>query len=209
MLELEEAQARILATIPILPTESIRAQAPVAAGRIFAEPLAAPIDLPCFDNSAMDGYAVQARDLENASKAAPIRLRLGGNIPAGDTLAGRVERGVCIRIFTGSVLPEGSDAVVMQEDTQALPGGEVLFHESVKPWENVRLRGEDVKKGERLFQTGDRVTIGSIGLLAALGLTEIPVREQPMIGFLSTGNELLEPGQPLAPGKIYESNRGA
>jgi len=207
MLELEEARERILGVIPTLPAESI----PVgtAVGRIIAEEVHAPIDLPGFDNSAMDGYAVRADDLKGASADAPVTLQLRGEIPAGVVMAGSVERGTCARIYTGSALPQGADAVVMQEDTRPVPGHptEIAFLDGIKPWENVRLRGEDVKREARLFSAGEVVRVGGAGLMAALGLKAIRVNRQPVIGLLSTGSELLEAGQPLAPGKIYESNR--
>jgi molybdopterin molybdotransferase len=114
-----------------------------------------------------------------------------------------------VRLFTGSPLPEGADAVVMQEDTRVDPSraDTVGFLEPVKPWENVRLRGEDAKRGTRLAEAGDRLTFGRIALLAAVGLLELRVARQPRVGLLATGNELVEPGRPLQPGQIYESNR--
>jgi len=207
MLELEEARQRILAVIPALAAESIPVDA--AVGRIIAESIHAPIDLPGFDNSAMDGYAVRADDLKGASAEAPVTLQLCGEIPAGAVLAASVERGTCARIYTGSAMPPGADAVVMQEDTRPALGRptEIAFLDKIRPWENVRLRGEDVKRDARLFSSGEVVRTGGAGLMAALGLKTIRVNRQPVIGLLSTGSELLEAGQSLAPGKIYESNR--
>lgn len=206
MLELEEARERILAAIPTLPSESIGVSA--ALGRILAAPVHSPVDLPGFDNSAMDGYAVRADDLIRASAESPVALQLRGETPAGAAPEPTVTAGTCVRVFTGSVLPEGADAVVMQEDTRRAPGeAKVLFSEPIKPWENIRLRGEDVKQGALLFAAGDRVGLGALAVLAATGHTEIRANRRPEIGVLSTGNELIEAGQPLTPGKIYESNR--
>jgi len=207
MLELEEARERVLAMIPTWRAESVVLSD--ALGRIVAEPARAPIDLPAFDNSAMDGYAVRASDLKSATAARPVSLLLCGKIPAGEIPRDELNTGSCVRIFTGSALPRGADAVVMQEDTRPAPDGtaEILFLESVKPWENVRIRGEDVKRGAGLFSPGDRISVGGAGLLAALGVREVRVSRQPLIGVMSTGDELLESGQPLVPGKIYESNR--
>jgi len=206
MLELEEARERILSVIPTLGTELTASSA--ALGRIATERLDAPIDLPGFDNSAMDGYAVRAADLKNARNDFPISLRRCGESAAGEVFSGVVEAGTCVRVFTGSALPGGADAVVMQEDTQAVePTGEILFKESIKPWENVRLRGEDVKQGTPLLAPGESLSIGAVSLLTALGVGEVHVSRQPVIGLLSTGSELLEAGQPVTPGKIYESNR--
>jgi molybdopterin molybdotransferase len=122
---------------------------------------------------------------------------------------GQVASGTCARLFTGSPLPEGADAVVMQEDTRPDPArpGQVFFLDTARPWENVRLRGEDLKRGDLLAEAGDVLTFGKIGLLAAAGRRELKVRRQPRVALLATGNELAEGGQPLQPGQIYESNR--
>ncbi len=206
MLELDAALEKILSAIRPLPTETV--PVPAALGRVLAAPVIAPIALPRFDNSAMDGYAVRAGDLAGASPAAPVALKLTGQVAAGKTWAGPVPPGACVRIFTGSPLPPGADAVVMQEDTRvADPAGAVQFVASVQPGENVRSQGEDVPRGAEVLKAGERVTAGTVGLLGALGVTEIVAGRQPVIGLLATGSELREPGQPLAPGQIYESNR--
>jgi molybdopterin molybdotransferase len=204
MLELETALERILAAVPPAMGRSI----PLAGahGRILHERIVAPLDLPVFDNSAMDGYAVHATDVAPAKPDAPVRLQLIGKVAAGETFAGEVSRGTCVRIFTGSTLPRGADAVVMQEDTR-VEGGEVLVLEPAKPWENVRLQGEDVKRGAVLAEPGEVLTFGRVSLLAACGLSSVKVGQVPLIGLLATGSELREPGQTLAPGQIYESNR--
>jgi molybdopterin molybdotransferase len=207
MLELEQARERILAALPPLPVEVVPLRA--AAGRVLAEPILAPMALPAFDNSAMDGYAVRAEDLKEARPATPTVLALAARIPAGETPVGSLQPGTCVRVFTGSALPPGADAVVMQEDTCPAPHqpDHVAFPESIPPWENVRFQGEDVKGGTELFQAGERLNAGRVGLLAALGFKNVKVSKQPRIGVLATGNELLEADEPLAPGKIYESNR--
>ena len=207
MLEVEEAQQRILSAMGRLPNETVPLRE--APGRILAAPVASSIDLPSFDNSAMDGYAVVARDLIGASAETPVPLRLIGRVAAGEVFRGKVALGMCVRLFTGSPLPDGADAVVMQEDTQRDSGDsdKMDFLDSVKPWENVRLKGEDVKRGTVLIEGGQRLATGQISLLAATGLTEVSVGRQPTIGLVATGSELVEPGQPLGPGQIYESNR--
>jgi len=206
MLELEDAQARILAAIRPLPLEPVSLRA--AAGRILAASVTAPLDLPRFDNSAMDGYAVRSRDLQAAGPGTPVTLSLGGQVSAGETGTGHVVPGTCVRVFTGSILPPGTDAVVMQEDVRRVPDqpGQIQFSDRVKPGENVRFRGEDVRQGSRLLAAGEGLTAGGIGLLAALGLAEVTVHRQPLMGLLATGSELVKAGQPLAPGQIYESN---
>ena len=207
MLELEEALARILATVPALVSETVSLSA--AHGRISTARIAAPIDLPIFDNSAMDGYAVRAANVAPARADAPVRLRLRGRVAAGESFTGEMADDTCIRVFTGSPLPSGADAVVMQEDTrvEAERSEDILVMEAVKPWENVRLRGEDIKQGSVLAKVGDQLTAGRISLLAASGLAQIKAGRQPVIGLLATGSELREPGEALGPGKIYESNR--
>lgn len=207
MLELEEARQRLLDTIQPLPAEKVALRD--AAGRLLAEAVVSPIDLPAFDNSAMDGYAVRAADVTSASAESPVELKLVGHVPAGAIFTGTVQSGTCVRLFTGSPLPGGADAVVMQEDTrvEASQPGMVLILDRAKPWENVRFRGEDVKQGAPLLQAGEAMTAGRIGLMAAAGISSVNVHRRPVIGLLATGSELVEAGQPLPPGKIYESNR--
>lgn len=207
MLELEEALARMLSVIP--PATPERVPLGLAHRRILAERVSAPVDLPPFDNSAMDGYAVQAASLRGATAESPVELRLSGRVPAGENFAGELLPGQCVRIFTGSPLPRGTDAVIMQEDTLADPArpGVVSFLDSVKPWENIRLQGEDVKRGACLADKGVAVNPSRLSLFAAVGLADVQAGKTPRVGLLATGSELREPGQPLMPGKIYESNR--
>src|SRR5438093_768369 len=205
MLGLEEALGRILATVPEPVSEAIALGA--AHRRTLTESILSPVDLPIFDNSAMDGYAVRAADVASTSAETPVRLRLSGRVAAGDCFNGHLAAGCCVRVFTGSPLPGGSDAVVMQEDTRVEKEGEIIVTQPAKPFENVRLRGEDVKKGTVLANRGEILTAGRMSVLAASGLTQVTVGRQPMVGVLATGSELREPGQSLAPGQIYESNR--
>lgn len=206
-MELEEAQRRILAVIPPAQPEQI----PLSDcyGRILAEAIVSSCDLPAFDNSAMDGYAVRAADVESASATNPVRLRLRARIPAGETFSGELAPGECARLFTGSPLPAGADAVVMQEDTHADPENAdgVIMTDGAKPYENVRLRGEDVKRGTLLANAGEWMSAGKISLLAASGVTRISAGKRPSVAMLATGSELREGGQLLATGQIYESNR--
>lgn len=207
MLELEEAQARILAALPQPVTE--RVGLVEASGCFLAADITAPLALPPFDNSAMDGYAVRAAEVTNASATAPVALRLVGRIAAGENFTGEVSPGQCVRLFTGSPLPRGADAVVMQEDTrvESERAGEVLICDRARPGENVRRQGEDVASGARLVAAGDAMTPASLGLLAAVGISEIKVGRRPTVGLLATGSELREAGTLLSPGQIYESNR--
>jgi molybdopterin molybdotransferase len=157
----------------------------------------------------MDGFAVRAEDVGSAKPDAPVTLRLTGRIAAGEMFGGRVEQGCCVRLFTGSALPAGADAVVMQEDTKVAPTepDKVFILDAAKPWENVRLRGEDIRAGAVLVEKGERLTSGRISLLAACGSGEVRVGSQPRVALLATGSELSEPGSELRPGHIYESNR--
>jgi molybdopterin molybdotransferase len=207
MLELEDALAHILATIPSPTSESILLRD--AARRVQAERIESPIDLPLFDNSAMDGYGVRSRDVASAAPESPTRLRLVGRAAAGETFAGELAAGTCVRLFTGSPLPPGADAVVMQEDTRVEPnaGDQVLFLEPTRTGDNVRWRGEDVKRGATLAAPGEVLSAGRLSLLAAAGLVRVRVGRRPVVGLLATGSELKEPGEPLVPGQIYESNR--
>jgi molybdopterin molybdotransferase len=207
MLEFEEALARVLAAVPAPTSENVSLNE--AAGRVLAEQIQSPIDLPIFDNSAMDGYALRAADVASVKPDSPVRLRMTGKIAAGEVFAGEVTTGTCVRLFTGSPLPLGADAVVMQEETRVESNapGEVLILAPAVPGENVRARGEDVKRGATLAEAGNVLPVVRIGLLAAAGLTRVRVGRQPRVGLLATGSELIEPGRSLAPGRIYESNR--
>jgi molybdopterin molybdotransferase len=207
MLELEEALTRILSQVP--PAVAERIDLSDAHGRVLGEPAVSAIDLPTFDNSAMDGYAVRAADVVSARPESPVRLRLAGKVAAGETFNGEVKAGTCVRLFTGSPLPQGADAVVMQEDTRIEPSAtqEVLVLDAAKRGEHVRFRGEDIKRGSQLAEAGDILTIGRISLLAATGLSNVNAGRRPVVGVVATGSELREPGQGLGPGQIYESNR--
>ncbi len=207
MLEFEEALARILAAVPEPISESVPLDE--APSRILAASISSPIDLPIFDNSSMDGYAVRTTDVALAKPASPVRLRLAGKVAAGQVFPGDVVAGTCVRLFTGSPMPPGADAVVMQEDTQVPPNapGEVLILTPAQPGENVRPRGEDVKLGSLLADAGEVISVGRVGLLAATGSARVQVGRRPVVGLLATGSELTELGQRLEAGRIYDSNR--
>lgn len=207
MLSLEHAIERILSALPPARSEVVSLTA--ALDRYAAAPVAAPIPLPPFDNSAMDGYAVRAEDVAGASRERPVKLRVLGRMSAGESSSCEVAAGTCVRVFTGSMLPPGADAVVRQEDTEVSDDAPDLIRvlDSVRPWENVRLRGEDVKGGVTVLAAGERVSVTKRGLLAALGVGQLSVGSRPTAGFLATGNELQEAGEPLRAGHIYESNR--
>lgn len=206
MLEVEDAQQRIISAIEPLSDELIPLRN--AAGRVLRQSVTASISLPPFDNSAMDGYAVRAEDVANASPSSPVTLKCLEAVAAGSTSVQAIRSKTCVRLFTGSPLPAGADAVVMQEDTR-VAGEWIEVLESVKPWESVRLAGEDVKQGAIIAGGGERVTAARLALLGAMGIDRVTVARQPVVGVLGTGNELVEAGRPLAAGEIYESNRAA
>jgi molybdopterin molybdotransferase len=207
MLQLEEAVARIFKEVPAPTIEPVPLAE--ASGRVLMEGVRSPVDLPGFDNSAMDGYAVRSIDIAAAKANAPIRLSIVGKVAAGENWRGQLDAGTCVRLFTGSVLPRGADAVVMQEDTRVEEASPKDVHilGSVKPWENVRLQGEDIKCGAMLVESGEFLRPGSLSLLAATGVRQVRVGAVPVIGLLATGSELKEAGEELKPGQIYESNR--
>ena len=204
MLDLETALNRLLESLP--PPTVERVPLTASAGRFLAEKIFSPLDLPSFDNSAMDGYAVRAADVRGARTESPATLKLAAKIPAGEMFSGELLAGDCARIFTGAPLPRGADSVVMQEDTRA-EGGVVSFLDEAALGENVRRCGEDVKRGGMLAEAGEEISPGRIALLTATGFGTVTVGRRPNVALIATGSELREPGQPLLPGQIYESNR--
>ncbi len=205
MLELEVALQQILAALPAPVGETVALSD--AFERVLAGPLTSAVDLPPFNNSAMDGYAVRAAEVTTATPAAPVRLSLRGRIAAGESGDLEISPGECVRLFTGSPLPRGADAVVMQEDTRLEAADRVLVCDAVEPGESVRRRGTDVRRGDLLAEAGEVLNAGKVGLLAATGVESVSVGRRPRVALLATGSELREAGQPLAAGQIYESNR--
>lgn len=182
-----------------------------ALGRVLAETVVSPVDVPPLDNSAMDGYAVRSADLAQAglAGAAPDAATLpqAQRIAAGQVGAA-LQAGQCARIFTGAPVPVGADAVVMQEHTTAdAEAGTVRFNEPVKVGQNIRRRGEDIAQGQAVLHAGLRLSAAGLGVAASVGRADLTVFKQPRVGILTTGNELVMPGQALPPGAIYNSNR--
>lgn len=173
-----------------------------ARGRTLARDVAAPIDLPPFDNSAVDGYAVRHSDLAARSETA---LAVADRITAGRAAA-PIMPGTAIRIFTGAPMPAGADTVFMQEDVRA-EDGSVVVPPGLKPGANRRLAGEDVRAGAVALPAGRILSIADVALASALGLMELPVRRRIRVALFSTGDELAEPGRPLARAQLYDANR--
>ena len=204
MLSVEEARQRMLDTIPILPSE--KREILGCTGYVLAEALHAEENIPPFDNSAMDGFAVRAADVKNASEKNPAVLSVVETIAAGYAPTKQVAAGQAARIMTGAMMAEGADAVVMQEVTQQ-DGNEVKIFESVDTSENVRFTGESVKEGALVMGRGKHLRPPEISMLASLNCAEALVHRKPTVAIVSTGDELTPLGEPLEPGKIRDSNR--
>lgn len=204
-LGVDEACARIVAAFSPLPPEELPLQD--ALNLVLAEDVVAGIDLPPFTNSAMDGYAIRAADTADALADAPARLRVTGQAAAGYQPDTMLASGCAVRIMTGAPLPEGADAVVRFEETdEDIEDGWVGIHRPLRPSENVRLAGEDVRSGASVLRAGARIRPAEIGLLAAIGRTHVVVHRRPRVGILVTGDEIVEPGQARKPGQIWNSN---
>ncbi len=174
-----------------------------ARGRVVAQDVIAPIDLPNFDNSAVDGYAVRHSDLNAQSDT---RLAIVDRITAGRSASQPLQAGQAIRIFTGAPMPHGADTVFMQEDVRT-EDGSVIVPSGLKRGANRQLAGEDVRTGSAVLPAGRILNVADVALASALGLTELPVRRRIRVALFSTGDELIEPGMPLKDASLYDANR--
>ncbi|GAA2631143.1 molybdopterin molybdotransferase MoeA [Actinomadura fulvescens] len=203
MRTVDEHLADILANVPVLPPLDLALLE--AAGGVLAEPVTAPVPLPPFDNSAMDGYAVVSADVAGASEAEPAVLPVIGDIAAGDSGVTAIRPGLTARIMTGAPMPAGADAVIPVEWTDG-GAATVRITRPAPPGHYIRRSGEDVLAGQVVASTGIRLGATQLGMLAAVGRARAVVRPKPRVVVLSTGTELREPGSELAPGQIWDSN---
>jgi len=207
MLSVKEAREQILSHFqPVDPTALTLLE---SAGRILAEPIVAKIDLPSFDNSSVDGFAVRAADVAEA----PVSLLVRGDIPAGAPSKVTLKAGECARIMTGAPIPPGADAVVMVEDTDFSsrdagipPPRRVTISKPVPAGENTRRQGADVRAGQEILASRHRLKAQDIGLLAMLGIPEVRVFRRPHVAILSSGDEIISLDAPLKNGKVRDSN---
>ena len=209
MISVEQAFEKILSYMPVLEPE----QAPIldTLGQVLAEDIFSDINIPPLDNAAMDGYAIRARDTAEAGSKTPTVLRVIDTVIAGAISMKEVAPGTAIRIMTGAPVPKGADAVVRFEDTDETERKGAAQNEigvlcKLKPGANIRRAGEDVVKGSLILKKGTVIRPAEVGVLASLGKSKAPVIRRPVVAVLATGNELVEVGKPLPPGRIYNSN---
>lgn len=201
MLSADEALELLLSHArPIAEVERIHTTH--ALGRVLAEPLVSSVTVPPLDNSAMDGYAMACASLNPVGET---RLRVSQRIPAG-SVGHALDHGTAARIFTGAPVPPGADAVVMQEDC-TLEGDEVIVRAMPRPGENIRRAGEDIAAGSEVLSAGIRIRPQEMGLIASIGLADVPVYRKLRVALFFTGDEIVMPGEPLEEGEIYNSNR--
>jgi len=206
VLERDEAERRWRAAIDVAPLAPERVPLASALGRLLAQDVVAEVDVPGFDRSNLDGFAVRAADTFGASEAAPVRLALGeGSIPTGVAPVAELRAGSAITIATGGMLPRGADAVVPVEDTD-VEAGFVIVRRAVVPGGAVSFAGTDIGSGETVLFAGTRLSARETGVLAAIGRDEVEVVGRPRVAILSTGDEIVQPGERLSPGQVYDSN---
>lgn len=202
LVSLEDARSALL---PFYRRETVQVPLSACYGRTLACNVISKVDVPGFDRASMDGFALKAKDTWGADEVSPRSLKVTGIIHAGDTAGHNVEPGTAVEIATGAMMPAGANAVVMVEYTD-MSGNLLQVRKPVSPGENVMHAGADVMMGELVLRSGTYLTSREISVLAAAGLKEVPVFKKPVVGILSTGNEIAPPGSVLLPGQIYDVN---
>ncbi|RLI21895.1 molybdopterin molybdenumtransferase MoeA [Candidatus Bathyarchaeota archaeon] len=204
LISIEKAKRIILENTPLKPrVEEISIHE--AYNRVLAEDIIAPFDVPPFDRSVVDGYAVRAEDTFGAEEEKPVKLKLAGQVNIGETPDFTLNRMEAAEIATGAAVPKGANAVVMIEYSSREDDYVLIYRPAVKG-ENIMKTGDDIKKGEAILKKGELLGPRKIGVLAALGLSRVRVYQKPKIAVISTGPEIVEPGKPIAPGKVYDIN---
>ncbi|MFP5257034.1 MAG: gephyrin-like molybdotransferase Glp [Acidimicrobiia bacterium] len=205
LIPLAEAQEHVLGRVGVLPP--VRVPIGEARGMVLADEVVAAEAVPPFAGSAMDGYAVVAADVAGASAGSPVRLPVVAEVAAGHPAPRALRAGEAMRIFTGAPMPDGADAIVMVERTERLgDGAAVAITHPARPGDHVRPAADDVRVGDVVVSRGEQLTPGHLGVLATIGVTEVPVHRRPLVGVLSTGDELVRGGGALQAGQIRESN---
>jgi molybdopterin molybdotransferase len=204
MISVDEARKIILSHINVLGTEKVNLFS--ALGRVLAEEILSPINIPSWNNTAMDGFAVRAQDTRGASPERPVVLEVIEDLPAGYMARYSVGSNQAIRIMTGAPIPDGADAIVRVEETELIDDRHIKVFVEVEPTRDMRMAGEDIKKGAVVLEKGRTVRSPDIGLLASIQRSFITVYRRPVVAILSTGDELVDIDEPLVKGKIVNSN---
>ncbi|WP_297510882.1 gephyrin-like molybdotransferase Glp [Thermococcus sp.] len=199
-----EKALEVINSFPLEP-EVERVSLEDALGRVLADDIVSPINVPPFDRATVDGYAVRAEDTFMASESEPVRLKVVGEINAGDSADFELKPGEAVYVSTGAPLPRGADAVIQFEDVDR-EGDEVVIYKPAYPTLGVMKAGTDIPKGNPVLERGRRLGFKETALLSALGIAEVPVFRKPKVAVISTGNEIVLPGEELKPGQIYDIN---